>query len=214
MTLGQLLRQLVKGGPERICIWLQHAGADDVGITYAALWAGALRYAEEYRREGVKPGEVVILIQQHGADLVFAFWGAIISGVIPSIMPFLTEKLAPEQYQDDLKALLGVTRPSAIVTYPEFESQVRLALGAETSVRSVISTASLGEARNELSRDQAGEVRSDVDIVLLQHSSGTTGLQKGVALSHRAVLNQLQAYCRSAGARRWGRHHLLAAALP
>src|SRR5206468_7823051 len=29
------------------------------------------------------------------------------------------------------------------------------------------------------------------EILLLQHSSGTTGLQKGVALSHEAVLNQL-----------------------
>src|SRR6185436_5952012 len=32
---------------------------------------------------------------------------------------------------------------------------------------------------------------------LLQHSSGTTGLQKGVALSHRAVLNQLDRYAES-----------------
>jgi acyl-CoA synthetase (AMP-forming)/AMP-acid ligase II len=32
------------------------------------------------------------------------------------------------------------------------------------------------------------------DIAFLQHSSGTTGLQKGVALSHRAVLNQLASY--------------------
>ncbi|MFN2134407.1 MAG: AMP-binding protein, partial [Candidatus Promineifilaceae bacterium] len=31
-------------------------------------------------------------------------------------------------------------------------------------------------------------------IALLQHSSGTTGLQKGVALAHEAVLNQLAAY--------------------
>ncbi len=30
--------------------------------------------------------------------------------------------------------------------------------------------------------------------MLLQHSSGTTGLQKGVALSHQAVLNQVSAY--------------------
>ena len=33
--------------------------------------------------------------------------------------------------------------------------------------------------------------RSPSDIVLLQHSSGTTGLQKGVALSHQAVFNQI-----------------------
>jgi acyl-CoA synthetase (AMP-forming)/AMP-acid ligase II len=39
--------------------------------------------------------------------------------------------------------------------------------------------------------------RSAEDIVLLQHSSGTTGLQKGVALSHRAVLNQLECYARA-----------------
>jgi acyl-CoA synthetase (AMP-forming)/AMP-acid ligase II len=32
------------------------------------------------------------------------------------------------------------------------------------------------------------------EIAFLQHSSGTTGLQKGVALSHRAVLNQLTSY--------------------
>jgi acyl-CoA synthetase (AMP-forming)/AMP-acid ligase II len=31
-------------------------------------------------------------------------------------------------------------------------------------------------------------------IAFLQHSSGTTGLQKGVALSHRAALNQLASY--------------------
>jgi len=34
-------------------------------------------------------------------------------------------------------------------------------------------------------------------LSLLQHSSGTTGLQKGVALSHRAVFNQLEAYGRA-----------------
>jgi len=31
-------------------------------------------------------------------------------------------------------------------------------------------------------------------LSLLQHSSGTTGLQKGVALSHQAVINQLTDY--------------------
>ena len=38
------------------------------------------------------------------------------------------------------------------------------------------------------------ERRKPEDIVLLQHSSGTTGLQKGVALSHQSVLNQITTY--------------------
>jgi fatty-acyl-CoA synthase len=32
------------------------------------------------------------------------------------------------------------------------------------------------------------------DIAFLQHSSGTTGLKKGVALSHKSVLNQIESY--------------------
>jgi fatty-acyl-CoA synthase len=36
-------------------------------------------------------------------------------------------------------------------------------------------------------------------VALLQHSSGTTGLQKGVALSHQAVFNQLDAYGKTLG---------------
>src|SRR6185312_7814299 len=32
------------------------------------------------------------------------------------------------------------------------------------------------------------------DVAVLQHSSGTTGLQKGVALSHRAIINHNRAY--------------------
>ncbi len=78
--------------------------------------------------EGLRPGEVVILILQHGEDLIYSFWGAILYGAIPSIMPFLTEKLSPERYRADLAALLSVTKPAAIVTYPEFENEIRTAL--------------------------------------------------------------------------------------
>ncbi len=36
-------------------------------------------------------------------------------------------------------------------------------------------------------------------VAFLQHTSGTTGLKKGIALSHRAVLNQIRAYARVLG---------------
>jgi len=42
-----------------------------------------------------------------------------------------------------------------------------------------------------------GVNRDPSEIVLLQHSSGTTGLQKGVALSHQAVFNQLDSYAKA-----------------
>lgn len=198
-TFPERLQSLHARTPERVAVYLQHSGQPDLPITYGDLMQGATAYANTYAREGLQPGEVVILILQHGEDLVYAFWGAILHGAIPAIMPFLTEKLSPERYRADLSALVSVTKPAAIVTYPEFEVEVRAALKEGDSVRAVVVTDKL-EPRSEPDfHSLPGMKRSPGDIVLLQHSSGTTGLQKGVALSHRAVFNQLDAYGKALG---------------
>ncbi|NOH04880.1 MAG: AMP-binding protein [Chloroflexi bacterium] len=193
-TLPNLLQQSYREVPDKTSVILQHAGQPDKPLTYRDLIRGANRYALTYAREGIQPGEVVILILQHGEDLVYSFWGAILHGAIPSIMPFLTEKLAPEKYRADLASLISITKPTTIVTYPEFEAEVRGALVAGDSVRHVILTDQI-EAETEPNFESLQGFKSTPeDIVVLQHSSGTTGLQKGVALSHRAVLNQMDAY--------------------
>jgi fatty-acyl-CoA synthase len=196
-TLPDRLRSHYSRTPERAAVFLQNAGRPDLAITYRQLVRGANAYARTFARRGLEPGEVVVLILQHGEDLLYSFWGAILHGAIPSIMPFLTEKLSPERYRADLAALISVTRPAAVLTYPEFEDDVRKALKEGDSVRAVITTAGL-ELHSDPDFDVlAGARRTRQDIVLLQHSSGTTGLQKGVALSHGAVINQLEAYGRA-----------------
>ena len=196
-TFPDQLKTLHTFSSERIAVTLQFSGRDDVELTYDQLLCGASAYARTLEREGIQPGEVVVLILQHGEDLVYSFWGAILHGAIPSIMPFLTEKLSPERYRADLSALISVTRPAAIVTYPEFEMEVRSALQEGDSVRSVVVSNQI-EAHAEIGFPSLkGFQRKPEDIVLLQHSSGTTGLQKGVALSHQAVFNQLDAYGKS-----------------
>ncbi len=193
-TFSERLRSLHAQDPERIAIYLQQAGRDDVPISFHQLMCGAVACARTYAREGLQSGEVVVLILQHGEDLIYAFWGAILHGAIPSIMPFLTEKLSPERYRADLTALVSVTRPAGIVTYPEFETEVHSALNADSSVRIVVTTDRLEPQADPDFEALSGFQRQPTDIVLLQHSSGTTGLQKGVALAHQAVFNQLNAY--------------------
>lgn len=194
-TLAHILLEHFERHPDRVSIILQHAGQEDRPLTYADLMKGVRAFAATLQREGIHAGEVVVLILQHGSDLVFSFFGSILYGAIPSIMPFLTEKLSPERYRADLQALIRITRPTAIVTYPEFAGEVRQAITPESSVRALITTDTFESAErlNDLTW-LPGLRRGENDIVLLQHSSGTTGLQKGVALSHRAVLNQLGAY--------------------
>jgi len=196
-TLAHFVHKNYQENPHKTAIILQHAGQEDIAISHHDLVAGSARYAGLYARAEIQPGEVVVLILQHGADLIYAFWGAIFHGAIPSIMPFLTEKLSPERYRVDLSALISVTQPAAIVTYPEFEADVRSALKPGDLVRGILLTSQLGEQAEPDPSQMGGFQRTPEEIVLLQHSSGTTGLQKGVALSHQAVLNQLEAYTRA-----------------
>jgi fatty-acyl-CoA synthase len=194
-TFPQRLKALHSRMPERVAIYLQFSGREDLPITYDQLLQGASSYADALTQAGIQPGEVVVLILKHGEDLLYAFWGTILHGAIPSIMPFLTEKLSPERYRADLSALISVTQPAAIIVYPEFDSEVpSLAWGVGDSVRDIIAINQV-KIQSMVDFDSlSGFQRDPEDIVLLQHSSGTTGLQKGVALSHQAVLHQLNAY--------------------
>lgn len=195
LTFSDFLKQHYERNPAQVSVFILHSGRPDRPVTYRELMFGAMGYVRTYQKNGIQPGEVVILILQHGIDLLYAYFGAILYGAIPSIMPFLTEKLLPERYHADLAALVEVTKPTAIVTYPEFEHDVRAAVKpGEDSIKAVIVS---NQVDNPSEPDFAvfgGLQRKPEDIVLLQHSSGTTGLQKGVALSHQAVINQLNDY--------------------
>jgi len=197
MIFPERLKTLHSRTPERVAVYLQFPGRNDVPITLDRLLRGSRFFAQKYADDSIQPGEVVVLILRHGEELLYAFWGAILHGAIPSIMPFLTEKLSQERYRADLSALISVTKPVAIVTYPEFEDEVRSAIKDGDSVHSVI-VADQIDFEIEIDFDLlSGLQREPDDIVLLQHSSGTTGLQKGVALSHQSVFNQLEAYGKS-----------------
>jgi fatty-acyl-CoA synthase len=197
-TIIQKLLRQYETNPQGLAARLLLNQQSDKVITYERLVHGSAGYAYAYNQAGIKPGEVVILILQHSEELLFAFFGAILHGSIPAIMPFLTEKLSVEQYHRSLVALFEVTAPTAIVTYPEFLDEVQTAARNSSSVRVLLNTSQINPSA-EFAADifKAGFSRSSDDIVLLQHSSGTTGLQKGVALSHQAVLNQLQSYSSS-----------------
>ena len=72
-TFPERLKSLHAQTPERVAVYLQHSGQPDLPISYRQLLRSAMSYARTYARDGLQPGEVVILILQHGEDLVYAF---------------------------------------------------------------------------------------------------------------------------------------------
>jgi len=192
-TLAENIYRSYLEQPDKTALILQ-TPQGDAQITFQQLVLGSAAYSQAFARAGIRQGEPVILLLEQGRDLVEAFFGAVLHGSIPSIMPFLTEKLSPDRYRASLQALIGITQPAALVTYPDFQPEVEKARSEGDSVRSILLSSEIDEVSEVEVGSLPGLNRDPDDIVLLQHSSGTTGLQKGVALSHRAVLNQVDCY--------------------
>lgn len=194
-NFSQRLIEQLESQPDKVILHLQKAGQADSHVTYHELITHSAKYAKVLEKNGVAPGEVVVLILQHSLDLVYAYFGAILMGAVPSIMPFLTEKLLPEKYRHDLNSLIEITKPAAIITYEEFKPEIYSFL-ERGAIKAILLSEEFSSWKNiEFSNYLfLGLNKDPQDIVLLQHSSGTTGLQKGVALSHAAVFNQLISY--------------------
>ncbi len=175
-------------------LYFQSIGKPDLPITYKALIENSYCYTIEFVKKGIEPGDIIILVLQHSLDLIYAYFGAILAGAVPSMMPFLTEKLLPEKYQQDFQALLKIIKPKAIVTYQEFKQEVFDQFSEALPVDNIFLCEDVSQENRTITANLPGFDRNPDDIVLLQHSSGTTGLQKGVALSHRAVFQQLDHY--------------------
>lgn len=209
-NLAQVFFNACLEAPAQAAVHLLYSREADRTLTWQALISGATGYARAYAQAGVQPGEVVILILPHGEDLLFSFLGAVLHGAVPSIMPYLTEKLSPERYQEALHALFEIVSPAAAVTYAGFQERVERAAAGIPSYRGLLLSGTIPPAQPEADH-LPGLGRAAGELVLLQHSSGTTGLQKGVALSHQAVFNQVESYTQAI---RLDRHDVIVSWLP
>ena len=121
------------------------------------------------------------------------FWGAMLLGAIPSILPFLTPKLDPDRYYDSVRKLVELSQVKAVITYPEMQPRSKLISRNIPTLGAILNVTDL-EPEGQLADYLDRAPSRPNDTAFLQHSSGSTGLQKGVMLSHGAVLNQIAAY--------------------
>lgn len=182
-------RTLVQAGDQPALIYLATDAAPQA-ITQRAFVQTARAYAAAIQALGIQPGDVVIVAQAQPLDSVFCFWGALLAGAVPSIFATLTEKLDPEIYRRSVRDLVKISGARAVLASDNWAQVPVEGLACEIHDLSqsefVRNPASVGALELPQPQPEA--------IAFLQHSSGTTGLQKGVALSHRAVLNQLANY--------------------
>lgn len=161
---------------------------DPVVVTRHAFSRQVQNTANSMSALGIRPRDLVVIAHTQDLESIYSFWGALAIGAIPSMFPTLTDKLDPDIYMHNMAELVQLSGVAAVLTTDEFAPHLRNHLSC-----AVFSSTELANHLTE--RDSAGDYQSrPEEIAFLQHSSGTTGLQKGVALSHRAVLNQIAAY--------------------
>jgi fatty-acyl-CoA synthase len=179
------------GEAERDAIIYLETDHAPIHISRREFRANVLAHAAALNRLGIDGRELAVIAHTQNLESIFAFWGALVAGAIPSMFPTLTKKLDPDIYLRSMAELARLSHVRAILTTDDFAPQMRDAVPCP-----VYASQHLAESVSKV--DLAGfENPPGLDpdeIAFLQHSSGTTGLQKGVALSHRAVLNQIASY--------------------
>jgi acyl-CoA synthetase (AMP-forming)/AMP-acid ligase II len=134
----------------------------------------------------VKPGDVVLVVLEHHEDLVPAFLGATWVGAIPAFLPHPNPKTQLDRYYLNLKTLTEASIPAAILSRPPVLDVLARTLPER-------GRPALLDAADATSHglSPAPAAHGPETVALLQYSSGSTGLQKGAALSHRAILAEI-----------------------
>ena len=155
-------------------------------LTYAELEAAVRRCATGLAARGLRPGEVVALFSPNLPEFAIAFHGtSLVGAACTSINPLYTH--------DELVFQLRHARARFLVTVPELAERA-VAAAREAGVEEVYV---FGEADGATPFAALLDVDGDPpripivpaeQVVALPYSSGTTGLPKGVMLTHRNLV--------------------------
>ena len=167
-----------------------NAASSTRNYTFLEIRDLAYAYNAHFRAARLPRGSVLAIILTHGVDLYGAFLGAMMAGLVPTLMPFPTPKQDKARYWTSHAELFALSKIRAILTYDENLDDARRHFGAALDYLSSISQVDRTRADARLDRHE---------VALLQHSSGTTALKKGVMLTHDAIHAQVKTYARSIG---------------
>jgi len=190
--LGRVL-DIAGRDPDRLFAHVWDARREVEPVTYGSYVRLAAGVAERLRREGLAPGEVAVIILKSGSLLMAAWLAPQLLGAIPTIFPWPTEKLDRGYYARTVASLLKISGAAVLMTSRDLVDTVAPLAAEAPALRCILA---LDDARPAESLPEIPRaLREDAEaIAILQHSSGSTGLQKGVALSSRAVMNQIENY--------------------
>lgn len=204
--LYAMLDDAAENYPQRLAVIFQNTR-----ITYRALRDRAERFAGALRRMGVRPGERVAIMLPNLPQTIIAFWGALKAGAVAVMTnPLYMEKELVQNLTDAGAAhmiLLDLLWPRVAALRERLPVRNFIVTGIADALSFPLNLLyRLKERRNRPAVPQGdsavhfwksfcrgAERHSEPvaspkdDLVLLQYTGGTTGISKGVELTHTNI---------------------------
>ena len=156
---------------------------------YATLREDSLAHARRFITLGLAPGDRVALVAETGAEFAACFFGAVYAGLWPVPLPLPTSFGGREAYVAQLLVMLESSDPQLFLYPPELADFSLVAAAQQKVVaRDWNSLAAIEQSTADL------PTNIETSIAYLQYSSGSTRFPHGVAVTHRALLDNLHAH--------------------
>ncbi len=188
-TLTGALAALVERFPDFRCLTTVGRRGEEQPRTLGELWSRAQAIRAGLVARGLEPGRAVILILPTGPELVSAYFAVLLAGGVPGLVATPSNRVADHAiYAARVGAILANAAAHSLYCSPEI---AEIFAGER---RELLAGAAL--VGPDLARG-AGDAswlrpRPD-DTATIQYSSGSTGIPKGILLTHRAMLNNIRA---------------------
>lgn len=188
VNFSECLRLHAQTIPDRLAYrFLLNGRDEETLITFAELDTAACAAAATLQLH-CAAGDRVLILLKPGLDYVVAFMGCLYAGLVavPAYPPGATKTL------DRLDGIIDDCHPAAALASGEDVLTIRARLEQASSPRVLdLATLDLG-----LARDWRSVAVSREDIAFLQYTSGSTGVPKGVAVTHGNLIHNSRSISR------------------
>ena len=200
MTAWQTWAGIAEKDPDREAIIHWVTGEEPVRWTYGELIKSADKFSQLLKKKGIKEGEVCAIIIKHNPYFYPLYMGIVGIGALPAVLAYPNPRLHPDKFREGLAGMSERSGLDWILTEKSMEDVIRPFTDRdESTIQELLFPMEWDlESVNEPElAEEIATIRKNIDPespLLLQHSSGTTGLQKPVVLSHQAVIAHVKYY--------------------
>ncbi len=188
-TLVEILVEMAKREPKRHHIYFQDEKGNETTITYGDLYDNAKKIAGNIQEYDIEPGDTIAIMLPTSERFFYTFFGILLAGAVPVPIypPFRPDRI--EEYAMREANILKNAQARLLITFHEAQRLSELLQTFITSLKAVITVDNLFKANHPYKEvNISGHMPA-----LIQYTSGSTSLPKGVLLTHANLLANIRA---------------------